>query len=102
MVVSNVRFVAITNDVLDDVGKHYITVWMRGDATGDNITINDGVEIADAGWFAAEECPHPIHRYFENLVCGRSMPGDPDELPETLRRLGALVQIRSNPSSERP
>jgi 8-oxo-dGTP diphosphatase len=30
--VTNVEFVAITNDVLTDVGKHYLTVWMRGDA----------------------------------------------------------------------
>jgi 8-oxo-dGTP diphosphatase len=30
--VSNVEFVAITNDVLTDTGKHYLTIWMRGDA----------------------------------------------------------------------
>ena len=29
--VSNVEFVAITNDVLADAGKHYLTVWMRGE-----------------------------------------------------------------------
>src|SRR5206468_3044469 len=29
--VSNVEFVAITNDVLADAGKRYWTVWMRGD-----------------------------------------------------------------------
>jgi 8-oxo-dGTP diphosphatase len=101
IVVSNVRFVAITNDVLNDSGKHYLTVWMRGDAEGTDIAINDVDEIAEAGWFAAEDVPRPLHAFFENLVCGRSMPSDSDELPEVLRRLGALVQVRSNPSLER-
>jgi 8-oxo-dGTP diphosphatase len=98
VVVSNVRFVAITNDLLDDVGKHYLTVWMRADATHDDIAIEDCAEILEAGWFTAEECPRPLHRFFENLICGRSMPSVPDELPDTLRRLGALMQVRSNPS----
>ena len=29
--VTNVEFVAITNDMLGDVGKHYVTIWMRGE-----------------------------------------------------------------------
>jgi 8-oxo-dGTP diphosphatase len=95
VVVSNVRFVAITNDLLDDVGKHYLTVWMRGDATCDDIAIGDCDEISEAGWFTAEQCPRPLHRFFENLICGRSMPSAPDELPDTLRRLGTLVQVES-------
>jgi 8-oxo-dGTP diphosphatase len=102
VVVSNVRFVAITNDLLDDVGKHYLTVWMRGDATRDDIAIRDGAEIAEAGWFGTEDCPSPLHRFFENLICGRSMPSAPAELPDTLRRLGNLAQVGSNPSLERP
>lgn len=102
MVVSNVHFVAITNDVLDDVGKHYLTVRMRGDATRDDAAIEDSTEIAEAGWFSAEECPRPLHRFFENLICGRSLPGVPDELPDTLRRLGTLVQVLSESPLERP
>jgi 8-oxo-dGTP diphosphatase len=102
VVVSNVRFVAITNDVLSDSGKHYVTVWMRGDADSADIAINDGDEIAEVGWFAADDVPRPLHAFFENLVCGRSMPSESDELPDVLRRLGALVQVRSNPSLERP
>ena len=31
--VTAVQFVAITNDVLVDAGKHYVTIWMRGEAS---------------------------------------------------------------------
>lgn len=96
IVVSNVRFVAITNDLLTDVDKHYLTVWMRADSSSDDIFIGDGAEIAEAGWFAEKEIPRPLHRFFESLVCGRSMPSLPDELPETLGRLGLLLQTCSD------
>ena len=76
---------------MSDIGRHYVTVWMRGDAASTGITIHDSDEIVEAGWFAAEEVPRPLHAFFENLICGRSMPGDPAELPDVLRRLGALV-----------
>jgi 8-oxo-dGTP diphosphatase len=95
VVVSNVRFVAITNDLLNDVDRHYVTIWMRGEATGNEVAIRDTAEIAQAGWFEAAEVPRPLHIFFENLICGRSMPAAPDDLPEVLRRLGALVQVSS-------
>jgi 8-oxo-dGTP diphosphatase len=101
VVVSNVRFIALTNDLLSDVGKHYVTIWMRGDAIGTDLTINDADEIAQVGWFEAGDVPRPLHTFFENLVCGRSMPPNPEDLPDVLRRLGTLVQARSNLLLER-
>ena len=99
VVVANVRFVAITNDVLTDVDKHYVTVWMRGDAAGTELTIHDSEEIAEAGWFRTEEIPRPLHSFFENLVCGRCLTVDPQKLPETVRRLGELVRAGSRSHS---
>lgn len=93
IVVSKLRFVAITNDLLGDIGKHYVTIWMRGEAVSADIVIKDAEEIAEAGWFAAEQIPRPLHIFFENLVGGRSMPADPEDLPGVLRRLGAMLQL---------
>ena len=50
--VANVEFVAITNDVLADAGRHYLTVWMRGDADSAPARIGDAAEINQLGWFA--------------------------------------------------
>jgi 8-oxo-dGTP diphosphatase len=47
--VTNVQFVAITNDVLAELGKHYLTVWMRGDADGVAPQTRDEVEINELG-----------------------------------------------------
>jgi 8-oxo-dGTP diphosphatase len=91
VVVSNVRFVAVTNDVMEDIDKHYVTIWMRGDAICADLKINDTEEIAHVGWFESDHVPRPLHVFFENLICGRSMPALPAELPDVLRRLGTLV-----------
>ena len=72
--VSNMQFVAITNDVLADVGKHYVTIWMRGDADGDSTQIGDTAEIKELGWFSPDELPTPLQLYFQNLLEGRCWP----------------------------
>jgi 8-oxo-dGTP diphosphatase len=82
--VSNVEFVAITNDVLADIGKHYLTVWMRGDADDIAPQIRDTAEIRELGWFSADELPSPLHLYFQNLLDGRCWPRSPLNLPFTL------------------
>ncbi len=55
--VTNVEFVAITNDVLTDVGKHYLTVWMRGDADDATARITDIAEITRIGMVCPRSSP---------------------------------------------
>lgn len=81
--VSNVQFVAITNDVLTEVGKHYLTVWMSGDADRASAQIGDAAEIKELGWFSPDALPNPLHRYFQNLLAGRCWPSPPANLPFT-------------------
>ena len=87
--VTNMEFVAITNDLLTDTGKHYITIWMRADAMDDaNPVVGDPAEIAEAAWFAPAALPQPRPLYFENLLAGRCLPAAPANLPR--RHLGLL------------
>ena len=86
--VSNVQFVAVTNDVLAEAGKHYVTLWMRGDANDAAAVIGDTAEIAELGWFAPDELPSPLHLYFQNLLAGRCWPSPPANLPFKLTRSG--------------
>lgn len=74
--VSSPRFVAITNDVMPDTGRHYLTVWMEGDPDSTDPIIRDSTEIAAAGWFDPADLPSPLHPYFENLLAGNTMPAD--------------------------
>ena len=84
--VSNVEFVAITNDVLADAGKHYLTVWMRGEASDAKAQVADTAEIRELGWFARDGLPSPLHVYFQNLLDGRCWPRSPANLPWGSRR----------------
>lgn len=79
--VVDVELVAITNDVFQERGNHYVTIWMRGEALDDDIVVTDTVEIVEAGWFDPASLPSPRHLYFENLIAGRCLPPDPPKLP---------------------
>ena len=82
--VANVEFVAITNDVLADAGRHYLTVWMRGDADSAPARIGDAAEINQLGWFAPGNLPRPLHIYFQNPLEGRCWPRSPANMPFTI------------------
>ena len=81
IVVRDVEFVAITNDVIAEAGKHYLTVWMRGEADGAEPEIGDAAEITRVGWFLPDALPGPLHLYFQNLLEGRCWPRLPANLP---------------------
>lgn len=71
--VTEVRFRAVTNDVFAETGKHYITLWMDGTATGEP-TIASEREISEIGWFPWDALPQPLFLPLENLVKQNSYP----------------------------
>lgn len=79
--VTDLELVAITNDVFEDRGAHYVTIWMRGEALSEDVLIGDTGEISEAGWFEPTSLPSPRHLYFENLLAGRCIPPEPTNLP---------------------
>jgi|SRR5688572_2869386 len=78
--VARAEFLAITNDVFTDVGKHYVTVWMRGEADTSEATVRDTTEVADVGWFAPDALPAPLFLSLENLLAGRCLPAGSNHL----------------------
>ena len=68
------EFVAITNDLFADDGKHYITIWMHAEADNGDPVVHDPAEIADAGWFSFDALPSPRFLSLENLLAGRHLP----------------------------
>jgi 8-oxo-dGTP diphosphatase len=55
--VINIRFQAITNDIFETYGKHYITIWMDGEALSGEPKISADYEVAEIGWFAWDSLP---------------------------------------------
>lgn len=69
--VTDVRFKAMTNDVFESEGKHYITIWMQGDFLAGEPILNAADEVADIGWFSWDALPQPLFLPLENLLSGK-------------------------------
>jgi 8-oxo-dGTP diphosphatase len=72
--ITAVRFRAVTNDLFNVEGKHYITLWMEGESLSGEAVVNAAHEMSEVGWFAWDELPHPLFLSFQNLIDGRCYP----------------------------
>ncbi len=72
--ITNVRFIAATNDIFEAEGKHYISLWMGGTFVSGEPKITADYEVAELGWFEWDSLPSPLFIPFENLVNQRSYP----------------------------
>jgi 8-oxo-dGTP diphosphatase len=68
------RFIGITNDVFEEYGKHYITIWMVADVKEGSITIGAPYEMSEVGWFDWDRLPEPLFLPLKQLLSGRSYP----------------------------
>jgi len=71
--VVDIRFRAVTNDIFEEEGKHYITIWMDGKSSGEPIIAAEE-EVAEIGWFAWNSLPQPLFLTLENLLKENSYP----------------------------
>ncbi len=71
--VVDIRFRAVTNDIFESEGKHYITIWMEGRSI-DEPTIAAEEEVAEIGWFAWDALPQPLFLTLKNLLKENSYP----------------------------
>ncbi|HMB24992.1 MAG: nucleotide triphosphate diphosphatase NUDT15 [Chloroflexota bacterium] len=71
--VANIRFRALTNDIFEATGKHYITIWMDAGSTGEPFIAAER-EVSEIGWFPWEALPSPLFLPLENLVKKNSYP----------------------------
>ena len=74
--VSGLRFVAITNDIFEATGKHYLTIWMRAESSVGDPAIGAPTEVAEVGWYDLDDLPAPLFLSLENLLAGRGLPPD--------------------------
>ena len=74
MEVVEARFRALTNDVFEDEGRHYITIWMDCKTSSQEPFIAAEEEVAELGWFAWDALPSPLFLPLENLLQKNSYP----------------------------
>jgi 8-oxo-dGTP diphosphatase len=68
------RFRAVTNDVFEAEGLHYITLWMEGEYLSGEAVVNAAYEMSEVGWFAWDNVPEPLFLPLQNLLNGKSYP----------------------------
>lgn len=72
--VRDLRFRAITNDIFEPDGRHYVTIWMEGDYGGGEAAVASAREASRVGWFRWSQLPAPLFLPFRNLLAGLGYP----------------------------
>jgi 8-oxo-dGTP diphosphatase len=72
--IAEARFLAITNDVFEMEGKHYITIWMQGRYLGGEPRVSAAYEMSELRWFPWERLPESLFLPFRHLLEGECYP----------------------------
>ncbi|MDJ0722587.1 MAG: NUDIX domain-containing protein [Desulfobacterales bacterium] len=74
VVIRNVSFMGITNDIFAEAARHYVTLWMRGQYRSGTPSIRAPYEMSAVDWFKLDNLPQPLFLSLQNLVDGNSHP----------------------------
>ena len=74
--IRNIRFFAVTNDIFEAEGKHYVTIWMSADYERGSAFVAAPEEASEVGWFDHSALPEPLFVPFQNLISGKHYPVD--------------------------
>ena len=66
--VANLEFRAVTNDIFEDSGRHYITLWLEAGSISGEPSIHAEKEVQEIGWFDWDALPRPLFLPLENYV----------------------------------
>ena len=66
--IRNVRFAGVTNDIFEEEGKHYITIFMVSDWESGEARITEPEKCTDMGWFDWDDLPRPLFIPTHNLL----------------------------------
>lgn len=68
LTISNPKFLAVTNDLFAEKGKHYISIWMTSDWGRGEPSIIEPDKCTAQGWFDFKSLPSPLFEpCWENL-----------------------------------
>src|SRR5690606_30912675 len=58
--IKSVRILALTNDIFEAEGKHYVTIWMAADYECGGAFVAAPEESSEVGWFEQFKLPEPL------------------------------------------
>lgn len=68
IIVTNIRFAGLTNDIFTEENKHYITIFMLCDWKAGEAQIKEPESCVAQDWFDWEELPQPLFLPITNLL----------------------------------
>jgi len=57
---TNVSLLAVTNDLFEKEGKHYVTIWLTADWIGNEPRIRESDKIHGLEWCSLDDLPEPL------------------------------------------
>lgn len=75
VLISDLTFRTITNDIFEQEGKHYVTIWMEGSYLSGEARVNSAREMSAVGWFPWNALPTPRFLPLEHLLATGYVPG---------------------------
>ncbi|EFH86414.1 nucleotide triphosphate diphosphatase NUDT15 [Ktedonobacter racemifer] len=66
--ITDLTFRTITNDIFEEEGKHYVTIWMEGTYASGEARVNSAREMSEVGWFSWSDLPTPRFLPLEHLL----------------------------------
>jgi len=74
MVITDVECFAVTNDIFEATGKHYVTLHMQARSSTDKFTNMEPEKYQQFGWFVWDELPTPLFPSNVNLLRQNKKP----------------------------
>jgi len=71
--ISNPRVVGLTNDIMHDYKKHYVTIFVEADYAGGIAVVNELDKIEKVQWCALDSLPEPLFIPFKNFLENRRL-----------------------------
>jgi len=68
----NIRFMAVTNDIMPNDNKHYISIWMEADLASGEPQNLEPHKADKLGWYTFHDLPAPLFEpHWTNLRAAR-------------------------------
>lgn len=68
LVIANVRFAAVTNDIFTEENKHYATIWVLSDWQAGELHSMEPEKCTEQRWITFDELPEPLFLPWKQLL----------------------------------
>lgn len=65
--IKNVRFAAVTNDIFEKEGKHYVTIWLLSDWASGELKNMEPQKCTAQEWHTFDTLPQPLFHTWNQL-----------------------------------